>query len=323
MSAKIKTANLFYFCFVILLLVLIAAYSVSREVIGDTQVYYDFYNSLIAEGLHNAEDCKSFEPLYCAGSYAIAKITRADWLTHYVWILIYFSAVFFAFQKFWSGFNSASKFGITSFVAFFLISINYVDPQAVSFLLRQYVASSLLVIGISFLMQERNPTVHLLLAILIHFGALPLALIILFFYNKNYFFIGSAMAATIVIIMQFSGSALIDSYIQSVMYKFTLYEDLSNGDVSFIQELKLIVYLALSIYAFRNHKRIWLAYISMYIFYLITFLNDLTHLRYYFYLESMIWPSMFFIFGKIVPPAVNRLHIMLLILSLRLTKILI
>src|SRR5258707_1128737 len=169
--SKSKTAYLF---FAFAAAALVATYSAQRAVLYDTEAYYRFYRSLIDNGITGILSCQSFEPLFCAGSYAFSALTRSESGVHFIWTFLFYIISLRAFLEFWPIFVSENKYSVISLVTFLFVAINYVDPQAVYFLTRQYVASSLLMLGVAYCANNKNPLLPFALACLIHFGALPI-----------------------------------------------------------------------------------------------------------------------------------------------------
>lgn len=320
LSLRINKYKTVFLLFGLAFIALISTYSLSREVASDSKVYYNFYENLIQNGLHSIQGCQSFEPVYCVGSYAIAYIAGKDWLTHYAWIFVYYSVTLFAFIKFWDGVNSKVRYSFLSFLMFVFITINYVEPLQVSFLLRQYVSSAFLLLGVAEMMRKKNPVIACILAALIHFGSIPIAIVILAFSRVRYLFAGTLTAVCITFLTYLLNPYILEVFSQSVLHKISLYSYLNtSGDVSFFQEIKLLLYFAILLIAFRKHKNVFFFYITIYSLYLLSFQIDLFHLRYHKYLEAMIWPSVFFIYARIIP-STDRLKIFSTVVFARLTK---
>lgn len=263
---------------------------------ADTEVYLLFYQRLIEDGIVGIQSCQSFEPLFCGTSFIVGNIFGSNVLVQYFWVFIYFLTSFKAFTIFYNIIHFDYKFKFDAALYFAFISINYVDPQIVFFLTRQYVAASFLMLGFAMVASKRNPLLSFGAAILMHFGSFPIALIA-YLASRNLKFKRNELimfAVLIIIILYFLDAYFIEVYFESMKYKIEEYADKNDGDVTFIQEFKLFIYLGLSVWLFlRTHTKLVLATTLIYLFYLFTGFNDLIHLRYYKYLESISWPGVF------------------------------
>ncbi len=270
---------------------------------ADTTVYLNFYQNLIDQGFIGIQSCQSFEPIFCGLSLAAGYALDSNLLVQYFWVFLYFATTLKAFSILYGLVWPDYKFRFVAVLYFAFISINYVDPQIVFFLTRQYVASAFLMLGFARIANDKNPSICFLLATLIHFGALPIALIAFVFsrgFELRWWHV-IPFFSSIILLFYFFDSYVFEVYFESLKYKAGEYSDKNDGDVTPIQELKLILYLGLSAWFFlRNRIKLVLALFFIYLFYLITGFNDLIHLRYYKYLESMSWPSvlMFIYFFK-------------------------
>jgi EpsG family len=275
----------------------------------DTEVYLYFYQNLISEGISGIQSCQSFEPIFCSLSFAVGQISQSEHIVQYFWAFVYFSVTLKAFSVLYSLINPNYKYNFAAIVFFVFISVNYVDPQIVFFLTRQYVASAFLMLGIARIATNKSPHLSFSAAILVHFGALPLA-IIAFLFSRNFrpsknqiFLIGILL----LIFIFYIDSYFIEVYKESIKYKIEEYSDKNDGDVTPIQEVKLLIYWGAFIWFCRQTRiRLVLAGVIIYLFYISTGVNELIHLRYYKYLESMSWPGvlMFIYFFKREAPLV-------------------
>jgi hypothetical protein len=88
----------------------------------------------------------------------------------------------------------------------------------------------------------------------------------------------------------FVESYFLEIYFESIKLKLDDYSDRNDGDLTLAQEIKLFFYWALAfLYLKRENHKIHNALLFIYVFYLITFISELIHLRYFKYLESMSW----------------------------------
>jgi hypothetical protein len=186
------------------------------------------------------------------------------------------------------------KFRFVAILYFAFISINYVDPQIVFFLTRQYVASAFIVLGFAKIATEKNPSISFLAATLIHFGAFPIVLIAYIFSRKFElrWWHAIPISGVVLLFFYFVDSYIFEVYFESLKYKTQEYSDKNDGDVTPIQEFKLLLYWGFFAWFFlRKRINLVLALFVIYIFYLLTGFNELIHLRYYKYLESISWPG--------------------------------
>jgi hypothetical protein len=258
---------------------------------GDTAVYLLFYEDLINTEFNGLESCQSFEPLFCTASYLLSHIFQYSLAVHYAWAFLFFIITYFSLSIL---IDNSFKYVWTKTIIYIFISINYVDPQIVFFLTRQYVASSLLTLGIALFISNRSPVIPFLSAALIHFGSTPIALILFIFFQirKNntslVFFIPPLLLLLAYII--FVESYFLEIYFESIKLKLDDYSDRNDGDLTLAQEIKLIFYWSLAFLFLKKEKhKIHNSLIFIYAFYLITFVSELIHLRYFKYLESMSW----------------------------------
>jgi hypothetical protein len=273
----------------------------------DTQVYLLFYQVLIDEEFVGIQSCQSFEPIFCFASLAVGYALRCNILVHYFWVFLYFLLTLKAFTLLYGVVSPGYKFNSTAIIFFIFVTINYVDPKSIFFLTRQYVASAFLMLGFAKIVAGKNSSISFIVAILIHFGALPIALIAYIFTRRseiNWRYV-VIVASLIFILANELNNEIISIYFDSLKYKLDLYQDINDGDVTLIQQLKLILYWGLAAWFFlRNNQGLFFAVLFIYIFYILTSFNDLAHLRYYKYLEAMSWPGsllFIYIFRKHVP----------------------
>ena len=293
--SKSKTAYLFA---ALVACLMFATYAAQREVMYDTENYYQFYRDLIEHGFTDILSCQSFEPLFCGGSYAFAKLTGSAPAVHFIWAFLFYAITLRAFLELWPHFVSQNKYTVISLITFFFAAINFVDAQQVYFLTRQYVASSLLMLGAAHCANKKSPLLAFAFASLIHFGAAPIAALLFFATRRriNLKFVAIGLGV-LVVFAYFSSNYIVDLYLASVRYRINEYANRNDGNVTIVQEIRLILYWSAALYMFKIAKsKLLRAYILIYAFYLISFQNDLAHLRYYKYLESMAWPSSFILF---------------------------
>jgi len=297
-SLSISRSKGTYLALSLLAILAIALYGAQREVEYDLEVYFFFYRSLIEEGITSVVSCQSFEPLFCVGSFVFSEFTGSELATHFIWTCLFYLVTLRAFLLFWPLFVPDNRYSVISFIAFVFISINYVDPQAVYFLTRQYVASSLIMLGIARYANNKSPTFSFILAALIHFGALPI-IVLVYLCTRSRLNVKTAIAAIVILLVAvyLSSNTLVQFYVSSVQYKLTEYQSKNDGDVTALQEIRVFVYLMTTAYIFKSIKtKLSLSFVLLYIFYLFTFQNELFHIRYLKYLEVMTWPSAFVLF---------------------------
>ncbi len=307
---KISANKSIFSLFAIPVVLVLGYWASLHEVVSDTEVYYLFYRSLINNGLIGVRSFQSFEPLFAVISYVISYITQSEQITHYLWSVLYFFITLKALLLLWPNNLTERRYSFLALICFILASINYTDPQIVYFLTRQYVASSFIVLAIALITVGKSPVYALIFASLIHFGSVPISCIIYLFSRRSIFrWDWKSMLLVVVILVLvlvlFLGNSyllcLFDMYYNSIKYKFVVYADRNNGNVTFLQEVKLFLYWLLAAMYFKVRKvQVVKAFILIYVLYLFTFSNDMAHLRYYKYLESMSWPSLFMLsyFGR-------------------------
>ena len=294
--SKSKTLYLFAAFFAALAATTVAA---QREVLSDTEVYYFFYRSLIDNGITSIFSCQAFEPLFCGGSYVFASLTGSQAAVHFLWAFVFYITMLRAFLALWPVLIPESRYTLISFATFLFVSLNYVDPEAIYFLTRQYVAASLLMLGVVRIVHKRSPLISFALAFLIHFGSLPIAVVLYLATRERIgwkLFVAAA-AALGVYFYYLSDLIAINVYLDSVRARVEIYANRNDGNVTIVQEIRLLLYWTAAIYMFRiAQSRLALAYVIVYVAYLFSFQNDLYHLRYHKYLEVMAWPSAFILF---------------------------
>ncbi|CAN1499023.1 EpsG family [Burkholderiaceae bacterium] len=286
-----------YFSIGLLIIFILSFWAGLRGFDGvDTEVYLLFYQKLIDNGIVGIQSCQSFEPVYCGLSFTAGYISNNIFFVHYFWVFIYFSTTFRAFSILYNLVSPKYKFRFVAVLFFTFIAINFIDPQIVFFLTRQYVASAFLMLGFAKIATDKNPSISFIIATLIHFGAFPIALIAYVLSRKFElkWWYTITLPGAVLLLIYFWDSYIFEVYFESLKYKSVEYSDKNDGDVTPIQEVKLILYWGLSAWFFlRKRIKIVLALFFIYIFYLLTSFNDLLHLRYYKYLESMSWPAVF------------------------------
>ena len=292
---KIRTDTSLYLSATLLLVFALSFWAGLRGLDdADTEVYLLFYQKLIDEGIIGIQSCQSFEPLFCGLSLVASYALGSSILTQYFWVFLYFSVTLRAFSLLYGLAFPDNKFRFVAVLYFAFIAINYVDPQIVFFLTRQYIASAFLMLGFAKIAGDKNPSINFLIATLIHFAAFPIALIAYIFSRRFELRWQYAIPifSLVFLFFYFMDSYIFEVYFESLRYKVMEYSDKNDGTVTLTQELKLFIYWGLSIWFFlRSRVRLVLALIFIYLFYLGTGFNELIHLRYYKYLESMSWPS--------------------------------
>jgi len=300
-SLRISKTKTFYLIFAFLGALAAATYSAQREVLIDTEVYYSFYTNLIEQGITNVYSCWGFEPFYCAGSYAFATLTQSEAAVHFTWAFLFYAITLRGVLMVWPAFVSEQNvYSVISLVTFLFVSLNYVDPQAVYFLTRQYVAASLLMLGVAKSVTNRSPVIPFACAVLIHFGALPIAAVIFLVTRRriDWKLVAGALGVLFLGVYYYlTNLILIDAYVDVVTYKIGEYVAKNDGDVTIVQEIKLLIYWSFAVLMFwMTRSYMALAYVLVYVAYLFSFQNDLYHLRYHKFLEAMAWPSAFILF---------------------------
>lgn len=292
---KIRTDASLYLSATLLLVFALSFWSGLRGLDGeDTKVYFLLYQNLIDEGITGIQSCQSFEPIFCGISLAVGYAFDSNVLVQYFWVFLYFTITLRAFSILYGLAFPENKFRFVAVLYFAFIAINYVDPQIVFFLTRQYVASAFLMLGFAKIAVDKNPSIDFLTATLVHFGAFPIALIAYICsrrFELRWWYLIPIFGLAF-FIFYFIDTYSFEVYFESLKYKMMEYSDKNDGTVTLTQELKLFIYWGLSIWFFlRSRVRLVLALIFIYLFYLGTGFNELIHLRYYKYLESMSWPS--------------------------------
>jgi hypothetical protein len=134
---------------------------------------------------------------------------------------------------------------------------------------------------------------------LIHFGALPIAAVIFLVTRRRFDWrlVAAGLVGLFVFIYYLSELLVIDAYLDSLTVKIEEYTNRSDGAVTLTQEIRLFLYWSAAILMFRFTKpNLAIAYVLVYLAYLVSFQNDLYHLRYHKFLEAMAWPSAFILF---------------------------
>lgn len=292
---RIRTDTSLYWGATLFLTLALTSWAGLRGLDGvDTKVYLLFYQNLIDEGIVGIQSCQSFEPIFCGLSLAAGYASDSNVFVQYFWVFLYFATTLRAFSILYEVVSPEYKFRFVAILYFAFIAINYVDPQIVFFLTRQYVASAFLMLGFAKIATDKSPSISFLAATLIHFGAFPIALIAYIFSRKFELRWRHAIpiSGVVLLFFYFVDSYIFEVYFESLKYRAQEYSDKNDGDVTPIQEFKLLLYWGLSAWFFlRKRIKLVLALFFIYIFYLLTGFNELIHLRYYKYLESMSWPG--------------------------------
>jgi hypothetical protein len=295
MPAKMSVKEISYWVSTLCLVFFLSFWGGLRGFDGfDTQVYLHFYQNLIDEGLVGIQGCQSFEPIFCGVSLGLGHVSSSNIFVHYFWVFLYFLVTLKAFTILYCAVFPGYKINYAAIIFFIFVAINYVDPNAVFYLTRQYVASAFLMLGFAKIVAGKNCSFSFILAILIHFGALPIVLITYIVTRRSdidWRYVVLAASVFFLLFYEFIND-IITMYSDSLKYKLDIYQDKNDGDVALVQQLKLILYWGLSAWFFlRNNQGLFFAVLLIYIFYLLTSFNDLAHLRYHNYLVSMSWPG--------------------------------
>jgi hypothetical protein len=208
-------SKLIFFISVVPIILLLGYWASLREVTVDTEVYYLFYESIINYGWVGPQSCQSFEPLFCATSYFVSSLTDSPMLTHFFWVILFYGVTLKSFLIFWRICLPNSPYSFISLICFIFVSINYIDPQIIYFLTRQYVASSFLVLGLAYVAVDKNPKFPLIIALLIHFGSIPISILIYTFSRRK--IINRNMVIVLILISIFL--FYFDSYIIEIYYE--------------------------------------------------------------------------------------------------------
>src|SRR5262245_18848004 len=273
-SLSISKSKTLYLFGALLATLGLAVWAAQRKVVLDTEIYYRFYRTLMADGLTSIFSCQSFEPLFCGGSYVFSSLTGSEVAVHFIWTSLYYVIMLRAFLEFWPRLVSPNRYSVISLATFLFVALNYVDPQAVYFLTRQYVAGSLLTLGVAYCLNKKNPLLPFALASLIHFGAAPIAAVIFFLTRRRIDpkLIAIGAAVGILVLYNLVNFYVVDLYLDSVRYKFEVYTTQNDGTVSITQEIKLLIYWSACIFLFRiARSNLAIAYALVYILYLFTF----------------------------------------------------
>lgn len=291
---KINIDKFFYLLSVAFVVALLVFYGDSGPIVFDKAVYRDFFSFLVKLQdpiTLDLEMCHAFEPFFCFFSYSLTYILKSDVLIHYVWSFIYYICTTLSFLIFWHYLVDKKLYSLKSFVALCFALIFFVDPVAVLFLTRQYVASSLLMLMLAFSLLGSHILALLskiaalgthfysFFLILVNFCTKTIRLNIKFFSLSCLFLIGIAL--------------LLNYYNEVLINKYYLYKTVNDGEVSLLQEVKLFIFLLLSMLAFRKYPNLSNYYGLLLLLYPLTFFNDLLHLRIHIYIISLSWPSVF------------------------------
>jgi hypothetical protein len=154
-------------------------------------------------------------------------------------------------------------------------------------------------LGVANCLNKKSPVFTFACASLIHFGALPIATLLFFVTRRRLdpkVFLGAA-AVGVLFVYYLANLSLFDFYLDTLRYKVEAYATKNDGDVTFVQEVRLPIYWSAAVLIFAIIRSpIAVGYILIYLAYLVTFQNDLYHLRYHKFLEAMAWPSAFIFF---------------------------
>lgn len=253
-----------------------------RPIEYDTKNYLIFYENLI-EFDFSYSVCSGFEPLFCFFSYFASLLHLSPIQIHYMWGLSAILLIVYAILK--TEHPSTPK----KIILIVTLSINFFNPSEIFFLTRQFVAGALL---LNFFVEKnyRHRFVWAALSFLTHFFVFPF--LIIFYLSQHKF----KLIHVVKLLIFFSFSYVLLSkifpseinYIRATMeYKFFAYQGKNDGDVSLKDEIKFLLYFAISFYLSNRTTRKFL--LLCFFFYLVTFVNPLMHLRYhkYFYFVFM------------------------------------
>lgn len=293
---KINFNKFFYLCSVAFVTTLLVFYGDSEPTLSDKAVYRDFFSylSTLQDSVpYNLEACHSFEPFFCYFSYFLSYLLKSDTVVHWVWVYIYYIFTALTFLIFWHSLVGKQLYSPKSFLALSFVLIFFVDPVALFFLTRQYVAASLLMLMLSFALLGSN--VLGLIAKIVALGVHFFSFFIIFInfctktirLNIKFFWMSCLLLIGIALLLSFYSDVLIN--------KYYLYKNVNDGRVTLSEEVKLFIFLSMCILAFRKYRIVSNCYALLLLLYPLVFVNDLLHLRIYKYLIALSWPSVFMI----------------------------
>ena len=265
------------------LFVIIYSYLITlRPIEYDTKNYLIFYENLI-KGDFSYGACSGFEPIFCFFSYFASLLHLSPFQIHYVWGLSTILLIVNAILK------TEDPYLPKKLILIVTLSINFFNPSEIFFLTRQFVAGALL---LNFFVEKnyRHQFVWGGLSFLTHFFVLPFLILFYLSHRK----LRLIYVVKLLIFLCFSYVFLDQifpselNYIRATMeYKFFAYQGKNDGDVLLKDEVKFLVYFAISFYLSDRKTRKFL--LLCFFFYLVTFVNPLMHLRYhkYFYFVFM------------------------------------
>ena len=252
-----------------------------REIIFDTAVYLEFYHQIQSLS-YNYANCMGFEPIFCYTSKLLSTSGLTPYTIQIFWSFLTISLIILGIMRF------SNKRRVKLVIIVIPLTLNFYNPTEIFFLTRQFVAGAFLLNF--FVSKERyGKFIWGTLAIFTHFFCLP---ILLLFIISKYNLIEIARSNYKKILVVFIFGVMMFSeelnLVRAILeYKFHAYQGKNDGSVSALSEVKFLLYFATSYYLADQKVRIFLIYCFM--FYCLTFINSLAHLRYhkYFYFIFM------------------------------------
>jgi hypothetical protein len=293
---KINLNKFFYLSSAAFVITLLVFYGDSGAIVSDKAVYRDFFSFLAAlkdSVPYNLETCQSFEPFFCFFSYFLSYILKSDTLVHWAWGFIFYILTTLSFLILWHYLVGKRIYNLKSFCALCFVLIFFVDPMALFFLTRQYIASSFIMFMLVFALSGSHVIALMskIAALGIHFFSIFLILVNFckrtIRLSVKFFLISFLFLISIALCLNF--------YSEVLIYKYHLYKTINDGDVALLEEVKLFILLFMSRLAFKKYPDLSNYYGLLLLLYPLTLLNDLLHLRIHYYLIALSWPSVFMI----------------------------
>jgi hypothetical protein len=278
-----------------------------RELTFDTEVYLNFYTSLLSSSI-SYSSCAGFEPFFCYISRLLIYMRFSSYEVHTFWAclvtLLILRAILFHPSK-----NFSKKY-----LLMLPLMLNFFNPTEIFFLTRQFIAGAFL---LNFFVSNcsRQRAIWALLAVSTHFFVLPLILIFYvssdFSFRRGVFFLlWSTLAALLFYFLLPNEFNLVRATLE---YKFLHYQEKNDGGVSVFSEIKFMVYFGFSFLLGDRKVRFFIFFI--FIFYILTFINPLLHLRYHKYLYFV------FIYAFLNCVRLQRSQFMFFVTSLTLLRV--
>ena len=245
----------------------------NRKVEYDVWQYFDFYQSLAGTEHFTLKNCRGFEPLFCFVSFLLKSVSLQDYQVHNFWTLLFIvlmvRVIFLASEK------------IPAYCLLLpVLMFNFFNPTEVYFLTRQFVAGAFL---LSMFMSKSEKGMYIwgACACLLHQFVVPFVIFYILIYSK----VRVRLIITTVLLICMIAVILPNEFNllkSSLLHKIHLYKSKSDGAITVLQEIKFALYFFICMILADNRGKLF--FIMCALFYLLTFTNEMAHLRYHKYL---------------------------------------